>query len=270
VPLPEARWWAGERRNHLPTQTRVDELSLRPEGPAMAVNIPFQGSLGGFTRSRRSHEQLPLRHDGPARTNHPNQRGRTSSTSQASGCRRKIGCGTLLTMETSHKGMSTRVRRSINLSRRLVSLGICAIVGAALLVGVSPTRALASTIGGQVTRDEIVARGNYWVSTVGPNTYCANSETYCAGPNVNRPWLWDLDHSRTYRPDCSGFVAMALHLGGTPPSTSDYVTYDANSQPKLTYDATRFTLLGQGSGKVVRSTHPIETGLRPNSFSGLV
>ncbi|MFD9155722.1 hypothetical protein ACFWCR_17055, partial [Streptomyces goshikiensis] len=59
----------------------------------------------------------------------------------------------------------------------------------------------ASNIGGSITRSEVLVRGNDWVSRNVPY----NQGSY----------EWDLDHDKTYRQDCSGFVSMAWHLSGS-------------------------------------------------------
>ncbi|MHC3533527.1 FG-GAP-like repeat-containing protein [Streptomyces sp. DT7] len=56
----------------------------------------------------------------------------------------------------------------------------------------------ASSIGGSISRSEVMIRGNDWVSRHVPY----NQGSYAS----------DMDRDKTYRQDCSGFVSMAWHL----------------------------------------------------------
>ncbi|MEV0191582.1 VCBS repeat-containing protein [Kitasatospora purpeofusca] len=75
-----------------------------------------------------------------------------------------------------------------------------AIATTAVTVATAGTAQAASSVGGQITRSEVLARANDW---------------------YNRNIQYDQDASATdvggryYRTDCSGFVSMAWHLGGS-------------------------------------------------------
>jgi hypothetical protein len=58
----------------------------------------------------------------------------------------------------------------------------------------------ASSIGGTIGRTEINKRAQYWI-----DRHVMYSQT---------SYTWDVDHSKTYRQDCSGFVTMAWHAAG--------------------------------------------------------
>jgi hypothetical protein len=60
-----------------------------------------------------------------------------------------------------------------------------------------------STVGGPITRDEIMQRAQGWVDNQ-------------PGPYSQRAFSWDPTHSRRYRRDCSGLVGMAWHLNADP------------------------------------------------------
>ncbi|MDD5035846.1 MAG: hypothetical protein PHE55_13930 [Methylococcaceae bacterium] len=61
-----------------------------------------------------------------------------------------------------------------------------------------------SGVGGTITRSEIISRANYWVSLNPAPHYYWDADT--------RFWVTD-PLERLYRPDCSGYVSMAWHLG---------------------------------------------------------
>lgn len=58
----------------------------------------------------------------------------------------------------------------------------------------------ASTLGGSISRAEINQRAQYWITD-----HVMYSQS---------AYTWDVDHSRRYRQDCSGFVTMAWHANG--------------------------------------------------------
>ncbi|MGI8882420.1 MAG: peptidoglycan-binding protein [Jatrophihabitans sp.] len=58
----------------------------------------------------------------------------------------------------------------------------------------------ASSIGGTVSRSEINKRAQYWITK------------HVMYSQAN--YTWDVDHSKEYRQDCSGFVTMAWHASG--------------------------------------------------------
>jgi hypothetical protein len=63
----------------------------------------------------------------------------------------------------------------------------------------------ASTLGGSISRSEVLARGKDW--------YLRDV------PYSQSDYAWDVNHTLQYREDCSGFVSMAWHAG-TSYSTS--------------------------------------------------
>ncbi|MFI5908281.1 FG-GAP repeat domain-containing protein [Dactylosporangium sp. NPDC051541] len=69
--------------------------------------------------------------------------------------------------------------------------------------------AAASSIGGQITRSEVMSRATNWY-----NRRNDSDMTYDQGDKT-----WDGTHSRQYRTDCSGYVDMAWHLGSDPNTT---------------------------------------------------
>jgi hypothetical protein len=70
----------------------------------------------------------------------------------------------------------------------------------------------ASQIGGPIGRTEVIQRAADWMKK--QPAYCANSKANCAAAGT--PWTWDIGHTRDYRPDCSGLIDMAWHLGADP------------------------------------------------------
>ncbi|WP_406065609.1 FG-GAP-like repeat-containing protein [Micromonospora sp. NBC_00860] len=63
--------------------------------------------------------------------------------------------------------------------------------------------ASASSIGGSITRAEVMQRAQGWVD-------------HQPGPYSQRAFSWDPTHTRKYRRDCSGYVGMAWHLNADP------------------------------------------------------
>ncbi|MER7894561.1 hypothetical protein ABTX15_32825, partial [Micromonospora sp. NPDC094482] len=99
---------------------------------------------------------------------------------------------------------------SFSISRRLlcatlaIALGVAAGITSAVTIG-GPAAA-ASSVGGYISRSEILERAQYWVD---------EGITY----TQTGPWAND-GTGKTYRRDCSGLVSMAWHLG------TSYVTDD--------------------------------------------
>ncbi len=80
------------------------------------------------------------------------------------------------------------------------------VTGAAIAISGGPANAASpaadytkSTIGGTINWQEVLDRAHYWYATLKP---VYNSDASA----------WDLGHTKQYRTDCSGFVAMALHM----------------------------------------------------------
>jgi Putative peptidoglycan binding domain len=97
-------------------------------------------------------------------------------------------------MHRSPQAAGTR-RRSLLLAMMLVA--VCAAGSLALISGGGSG---ASTLGGSITSAEINQRAQYWIT---------NHVMYS-----QKSYTWDIDHSRRYRQDCSGFVTMAWHANG--------------------------------------------------------
>ncbi|MEU5941344.1 hypothetical protein ABZ807_19660 [Micromonospora sp. NPDC047548] len=64
----------------------------------------------------------------------------------------------------------------------------------------------ASSLGGQITRSEVIGRATDWYNRRFDSDLTYNQSLY----------TWDGIHSREYRRDCSGFVSMAWHLNANP------------------------------------------------------
>jgi hypothetical protein len=96
-------------------------------------------------------------------------------------------------------------------------VGLAAMVAAGAVTGavagavIHPTAAhAASTMGGQITRAEVLARAANWFSR-NPIAYDSSDSTEIS----------DIEGTGHYRPDCSGFVSMAWH---TSDSSGGYNT----------------------------------------------
>ncbi len=98
-----------------------------------------------------------------------------------------------------------------NGSRLLVVVTAVLVGAAALLATVNATPANASTVGGSITRSEVLSRALNWVGNSNIQYSQDQSNAY---PSVT---------GERYRPDCSGFVSMAWHLSKLP-SGWDYNT----------------------------------------------
>ncbi|MEV4537745.1 FG-GAP-like repeat-containing protein [Asanoa sp. NPDC049518] len=93
------------------------------------------------------------------------------------------------------------------LGRKLVlTLTLAATTAAAVVFSPAAPAQAASSIGGKITRSEVLARAANWYLRRNDSdmTYSMELKT------------WDGTHSRTYRRDCSGLVDMAWHLGDDP------------------------------------------------------
>src|ERR1700754_5050779 len=91
--------------------------------------------------------------------------------------------------------------------RRALIIALTTTLGllAAVVFAVStPEPAVAaSSIGGQITRSEVISRATNW-----DNRRNDSDLTYNRGAKP-----WDGPRPRQYRRDCSGYVDMAWHLG---------------------------------------------------------
>jgi hypothetical protein len=84
------------------------------------------------------------------------------------------------------------------------------------VVSLHPWQASAnSSVGGWITRSEVIARAQDWYSR--NLTYCCND-----GSRPASKFVTDVDGAHKYGPDCSGFVSMAWHVN--PGSTGGYNT----------------------------------------------
>jgi hypothetical protein len=89
-----------------------------------------------------------------------------------------------------------------------VALGLAAGAAAVTATGLTHHASAASTVGGQITRSEVLDRAALWVGKV---HYLGDGwPSSAADPQ-----------GRQYRADCSGFVSMAWHASSTP-STPDF------------------------------------------------
>ena len=95
----------------------------------------------------------------------------------------------------------TRGRRVIvRAAARVAAVVLATAASTAALVTLHQTAtAEASTLGGPITRAEVIARAQYWVDNQ-PGSY--DQGAYSPGP----------DGDFNYRRDCSGYVSMAWHL----------------------------------------------------------
>lgn len=94
--------------------------------------------------------------------------------------------------------------QSSGLGRKVLSISIAlAVMSLTLIitdVRVSSPAHASSTVGGSITRTEVLTRAEWWVNTYGV-IYSQNQNDQKADPD-----------GHPYRPDCSGFISMAWHL----------------------------------------------------------
>ncbi len=84
----------------------------------------------------------------------------------------------------------------------LLAVGAGTVTGTSVAVVGTPVAAhAASSVGGPITRSEVLARAQWWINTYGV--------IYSQQQSNAKP---DPDGAHRYRPDCSGFVSMAWHL----------------------------------------------------------
>jgi hypothetical protein len=119
--------------------------------------------------------------------------------------------------------MARRAHRAARWMVGALTVAALAISGLAYVVstGVAPAFA-ASSVGGQITSSEVIARAYDWFDRApaySPTTY-----------------IWDVGQTREYRTDCSGFIDMALHLD-----------VDDNTAA-IAQDSARFTLISAPGG----------------------
>ncbi|MBB5867456.1 hypothetical protein F4553_000835 [Allocatelliglobosispora scoriae] len=108
--------------------------------------------------------------------------------------------------------------------------------GAASSMTATPQAAhAASSLGGQISRQEILDRAAHWLST--------NPVTY----NPNATDKWDVGNTRMYRRDCSGLIDMAWHLNADPNSVGLGTSTYANPVAKQDLKAGDILTVG-GSG----------------------
>jgi hypothetical protein len=99
------------------------------------------------------------------------------------------------------------VRRTAAAIAALFGAATLGLVGATVTTVATPTPAFAaSSIGGSITRSEVLTRATNWY-----NRRFDSDMTYSM-----TAFTWDGAHTRQYRRDCSGFVDMAWHLGSDP------------------------------------------------------
>ncbi len=86
----------------------------------------------------------------------------------------------------------------------------------------------ASSVGGPITRSEVLARAQFWIGNSAIQYSQQQSDAHSDGTGG------------MYRPDCSGYVSMAWHLPKRPGSTWDYNT---DSLPDVSHVITKDELL---------------------------
>jgi hypothetical protein len=93
---------------------------------------------------------------------------------------------------------------SANIRRLATSAAVAVtlLAGLSFTVAQAPRAEAASSVGGEITQSEVVARAWYWVNL-------GSSIKYDDSGHTSVP---DVSGSRSYRPDCSGAVSMALHM----------------------------------------------------------
>ena len=94
-------------------------------------------------------------------------------------------------------------RMNSRLARVALAVAL-AVSGAAVSTAIPATSAYAvsatSTVDGEISRSEVIARANYWLSKAHEIEY----SQYATYPDQD---------GREYRTDCSGYVSMTWHLG---------------------------------------------------------
>ena len=115
----------------------------------------------------------------------------------------------------------------------LLGVGVASVLIATPAMAATPTTS-SSSVGGSISRDEVVQRAQSWVSEGVP---------YNQGANYS-------DSNGSYREDCSGYVSMAWHLGDslvtqTLPGVSTQIA-SSSSPPgdALDYTAEHVILFG--------------------------
>ena len=99
------------------------------------------------------------------------------------------------------------LRRLVPITATLLAAATLGLVtGLATTVAIPTPAHAASSIGGTITRSEVIARATNWY-----NRRFDSDMTYSMSS-----YTWDGPHTRMYRRDCSGFVDMAWHLGSDP------------------------------------------------------
>ncbi|MDG6107224.1 hypothetical protein Daura_31345 [Dactylosporangium aurantiacum] len=100
-----------------------------------------------------------------------------------------------------------RTRRAAVRALGLLAAACIGVTGAAFSAVAAPTpAAAASSVGGSISRSEVLMRAGDWYSRRYDSDLTYSMSDY----------TWDVSRSRQYRRDCSGFVGMAWHLGADP------------------------------------------------------
>jgi hypothetical protein len=93
-----------------------------------------------------------------------------------------------------------------------LAAGLGASVGLAVDLSATPTAAHAASVkGGSITRAEVIERAEYWLDRAGSISY-------------NQSGSYPDPQGDNYRTDCSGYIAMALHMS-TQPSTGGFASH---------------------------------------------
>lgn len=110
----------------------------------------------------------------------------------------------------------TRFRTFLGAAASLLAATSLGVIAATVSATVTPAPAHASTVGGIISRSEVLARAQWWMNTYGIIYSQRQADAKSDGDG------------HTYRPDCSGFVSMAWHLpklaGGWDRNTDSLAT----------------------------------------------
>lgn len=111
--------------------------------------------------------------------------------------------------------MPARLRRTVTAMLCTLAVALLALTTAVVTEVAAPTTAHASSVGGSISRNEILNRAEWWMDNYG---VIYSQSMADAKPSVT---------GEEYRPDCSGFVSMAWRLPKV--SGNDRYTGNLNS-----------------------------------------
>ncbi|MYR54822.1 hypothetical protein GTY54_00675, partial [Streptomyces sp. SID625] len=173
-----------------PSATTWPWIACGDCSPARTPTSPHTDSL-----SRRSEPETGFR-PGPAADTGCPLPGRAHFLRPAAPC----GCFARSLFRSSVRSSSVP-SASFRIARTVLAAAI-AVSGAAAATAVTTTAAhaapAASSVDGQISRSEVIARAQYWLGKSIP---------------YNQGASYPDQGGRSYRTDCSGYVSMAWHLG---------------------------------------------------------